>query len=146
MDLTRILEIGASVIQRNHDETTTGLATDSLVSALRNILGAQGGGLDLGALVSGMQQSGLGDIAASWLGTGANAPISPESVTNVIGPGKIQEFASRLGISTESAQTAIADALPEMVDNASPGGELLENFLGNFGNLGGIGDFVGKLF
>jgi uncharacterized protein YidB (DUF937 family) len=146
MDFSRLFELGASVIRQNSDQTTSGLATDKLVSALQQVLGAQGGGLDLGNLISGMQKNGLGNLAASWLGTGANAPISPDDVTNVLGSGKMQEFASQLGISTESAKTAIADALPEMIDKASPEGSLLENFAGNLGNLGGIGDIVGKLF
>ncbi|NTU96919.1 MAG: DUF937 domain-containing protein [Chlorobiaceae bacterium] len=143
MDLTRILQLGASVIQQNSDQATTGIATDQLVSALQNVLGSQGGGFDLGSLVGRLQEGGLGNLAASWLGTGANAAISPDDVASFLGSGKIREFASQLGISTQSAQAAIADALPEMIDKASPGGALLENLAGN---LGGFGDIVGKLF
>jgi uncharacterized protein YidB (DUF937 family) len=143
MDLTGILELGASLIRQNSDQSTTGIATDQLVSALQSALGGRDGGFDPGSLVGRLQESGLGNLAASWLGTGSNASISPDQVASFLGSGKIEEFAARLGISTESAKTAIADALPEMIDKASPGGALLENLTGN---LGGLGDIMKKLF
>ncbi|HHE33248.1 MAG TPA: DUF937 domain-containing protein, partial [Chlorobaculum parvum] len=88
--------------------------------------------------------SGLGDIAASWLGNGSNAPISPEAVTNLVDSDQLAAFASQFGLSAESAKTAVASALPEMVDKASPGGSPLEGILGNIGRLGGLSDIVNK--
>jgi len=61
-----------------------------------------------------------------------------------VGQDKLREFAAQLGLSEESAKTAIADALPEMVDKASPEGSLLEDLFGNIGGMKGLGDMVGK--
>jgi uncharacterized protein YidB (DUF937 family) len=146
MDFTKLLQLGASVIQQNSDQSTTGLGTDQLASALGNLLGGAGGNLDLGALLSKMQSGGLGNIAASWLGNCENAGISPEAVTRLLGSDKVKAFASQLGLSEQSAKTAIADALPEMVDKASPNGSLIESLVGNIGGMAGLTDIVGKLF
>jgi uncharacterized protein YidB (DUF937 family) len=146
MDFTKILQLGASVIQQNSDQATTGLGADQIKSALGDLLGGAGGNLDFGALLSKMQAGGLGNIAASWLGKGANEKVSPDAVTQLLGSDKVQAFASKLGLSEQSAKTAIADALPEMVDKASPDGSLLENIAGNIGGMAGLSDFVGKLF
>jgi uncharacterized protein YidB (DUF937 family) len=146
MDLSNLLQLGASAILHNSDQATNGLDSNELVSALSGLLGGGGGNLNLGAILSKMQQSGLGDIAASWLGNGANAPISPGAVTDLIGSDKIADFASRFGLSEESAKNAIASALPEMVDKASPNGSLLEGLIGNIGGLGGLSNMVNKFF
>ena len=122
MDFTKLLQLGASVIQQNSDQATTGLGADQLASALGNLLGGAGGNPDFGQLLSKMQAGGLGNIVASWLGNGANAAVSPDALTALLGSDKIQAFASQLGLSEQSAKTAIADALPEMVDKASPAG------------------------
>ncbi|HHE33201.1 MAG TPA: DUF937 domain-containing protein [Chlorobaculum parvum] len=146
MELSDILKLGASAILNNSDQTTNGLDSNELVSALSSLLGGggSGGNLNLGAILSKMQQSGLGDIAASWLGNGSNAPISPEAVTNLVDSDQLAAFASQFGLSAESAKTAVASALPEMVDKASPGGSPLEGILGNIGGLGGLSDIVNK--
>jgi uncharacterized protein YidB (DUF937 family) len=146
MDLSDILKLGASAILHNSDQATNGLDSNELVSALGSLFGGSSGSLNLGNLLSKMQQGGLGDIAASWLGSGANAPISPEAVTDLVGNDKIADFASRFGLSEESAKNAIASALPEMVDKASPNGSLLEGLIGNIGGLGGLSDMVKKFF
>jgi uncharacterized protein YidB (DUF937 family) len=146
MDISDILKLGASAILNNSDQATNGLDSNELVSALSGLLGGSGGNLNLGAILSKMQQSGLGEIAASWLGTGANAPISPDAVTDLIGSDQLAAFASRFGLSAESAKTAVASALPEMVDKASPDGSPLEGLLGNIGGLGGLAGMVNKFF
>jgi uncharacterized protein YidB (DUF937 family) len=150
MDLSNLLQLGAMAIQKNSDQATTGIDTNQLVSALGALFGGGSDKLDFASLISKMQQSGLGDIAASWLSNGSNLPISADSITDLVGPDKIASFAAQFGLSGESAKNAIASALPEMVDKASPEGSLLEGIVGNLGNLGdlggGLSDIVKKLF
>lgn len=146
MDLLSILQSGASAILQNSDQATSALDSNQLVSALSQMFGGEGETLDLGTVVSKMQQVGLGSIVASWLGKGANEPISPDAVTDLVSADKIQAFASQFGLSENIAKNAIASALPAMVDNASPDGSLLDDILGNLGGLGGLAGFVRKLF
>ncbi|MBC8524891.1 MAG: DUF937 domain-containing protein [Chlorobium phaeobacteroides] len=146
MDLKDLLEIGASVIQNNSDDATTSLDTDQLSSALGSLFGGKENKLDLGTVLGKMKNSGLDDIAASWLGNGKNSSISGEAIKNILGSDKIAGFASALGLSEKSAETAIADALPEMVDKSSPEGSLLENLIDNSGGLDGLIGLARKFF
>ncbi|MBM3162972.1 MAG: DUF937 domain-containing protein [Chlorobi bacterium] len=144
MDIASLIQLGASVIQGNNDKNTTSIPLDKISSALGNLLGGSGKMPDFGNLISKMQGSGLGEIAASWLGKGENKPVSPDAVAGIVGLDRLKDFASQLGISEESAKTAVADALPEMVDKASPEGSLLDDLFGNIGGMKGLGDIAGK--
>jgi len=146
MDLKDLLEIGASVIQNNSDNATTSLDMGQLSSALGRLLGGKENTLDLGTVLGKMKDSGLDDIAASWLGNGKNSSISGETIKNILGSDKVADFASMLGLSEKSAETALADALPEMVDKASPDGSLLENLIDNAGGLDGLIGLARKFF
>ncbi|MCF6245543.1 MAG: YidB family protein, partial [Sulfurovum sp.] len=86
MDLMDLMKTGASLIQGNSDDATTGLDTESITSALSGLLGgSEEGGLDLGSLVGGLGENGLGEIVGSWLGGGENAPISMDQITDLLG-------------------------------------------------------------
>jgi uncharacterized protein YidB (DUF937 family) len=147
MDLTDLLRMGASAIQGNSDDSTTGLDSDMLSNALGNLLGGQDGGIDLGSLVSGLSENGLGSIVGSWLGSGENESISLDSITDLLGADKVSEFASNLGLSEESAKGALADVLPNMVDKASEGeGSLVEDLLSGLGGAEGAMGMLGKMF
>jgi uncharacterized protein YidB (DUF937 family) len=147
MDLMDILRTGGALIQGNSDNATTGLDLGDIANALGGILSSKDGGLDLGAIVSGLSQSDLGGIVSSWLGSGENASISASQVIDLLGSEKISEFASQLGITEESAAGALADALPEVVNEATPEGDsLAEEMLAKVGGAKGAMDMLGKMF
>jgi len=147
MNFDDLLQLGASMIRNNSDEATTGLDTDAIGKALSNILGGENGDLDLAGLVERFAGGGLGELVQSWLGEGENAPIDPESVESVLGSDKIQAFARELGLSTESARQALADALPAVVDKATPAGsEMLSSLLDQVGGVEGALGMLGKMF
>ncbi len=147
MDLMEILQRGSELIQNNSDDATTGLDIGNIENALSSLLGNKEGGLDLGALVGGLSNSGLGDIVTSWLGSGTNASISVEQITELIGSDKISAFASQLGISQESAAGALSDALPEVIDEASNSdNSITEDLLASIGGAEGAMNILGKFF
>jgi len=147
MDLMDLLKTGASLIQGNSDDATTGLDASAITDALGGLLGNSEGGLDLGSLVSGLSENGLGEIVGSWLGNGENAAISGDQITDLLGSDKISEFASSLGLSVDSAKGALADALPQVVDQATTGeGSMIEDMLAQVGGGGGAMDMLGKMF
>jgi len=147
MDLMDLLKIGGSLIQSNKDDSTTGLDVGDIAGALGGLLGNKDGGLDLGSLVSGLSSNGLGEIVGSWLGKGENKSISMDQITDLLGSDKISEFASKLGISEESAKGALADALPEVVDKATSGdNSIVDDLLAQVGGAGGAMDMLGKMF
>jgi uncharacterized protein YidB (DUF937 family) len=147
MDLMDLLKVGGSLIQGNSDDATTGLDIGDIAGALGGLLGNSDGGLDLSSLVGGLASNGLGDIVGSWMGNGENASISMDQITDLLGSDKISEFASNLGLSEESAKGALADALPQVIDQATSGeGGMLDDMLAQVGGSKGAMDMLGKIF
>ena len=93
----------------------------SLLQLAQQLLQEEGG---LQGLVAQLQQAGLGDQVSSWLGTGANLPVSPDQIRDAIGGDMLANLAGRVGLSTEAASQGIADYLPQLVDRLSPNGAL----------------------
>jgi uncharacterized protein YidB (DUF937 family) len=80
------------------------------------------GGLD--GLTSKLTSSGFGQQVQSWIGTGENKPISGADVQQAVGQNEIHQMAENAGMSDEEASDHVAQALPEMVNQATPQGEL----------------------
>ena len=145
MDMGDLLKIGANAFIQSKlsGDNGSGLDLGSLTSALSGLTGGgSDGGFDLGSLLGKMQSSGLTDVAQSWLGDGDNAPIEDNQIKDLFGSDKISDFASQLGLSEEEAVGGLRDALPQVVDNASSGGSLLDSI----GGISGAMDMAGKLF
>jgi len=145
MDMNELLKVGASMFSKSNlsGDAGSNLDLSSLTSALSGLSG-DGEGFDLGSLMTNLNAGGLGEMAKSWLGDGANTGISPEQISSALGSEKIAEFASKLGISTDEAAGGLSEALPQMVDNASSGGSILDSLGGVEGVLGLAGKLFGK--
>jgi uncharacterized protein YidB (DUF937 family) len=96
----------------------------ALLGAAMSML-QQGGGLS--GMLGKLQQSGLGSQAASWVGTGSNAEISGDQLTQAFGAGELGQVASRLGMPPEQASSALAKVLPELVNHLTPDGKVPDN-------------------
>jgi uncharacterized protein YidB (DUF937 family) len=79
---------------------------------------------DLNGLVNKLQQGGLGTQVQSWLGNGANMPVSADQLRSVLGDAQVQEFARHLGLPVDEALKMLSEHLPGVVDQASPNGRL----------------------
>ena len=99
--------------------------------------GAQGGGLGgLAGLVNKMQQSGLGEVAASWVGTGQNQSISADQLGGVLGHDTVANMANQLGMNHGDLLGQLTQMLPQLVDQLTPQGQVPHGDLG--GILGGL--------
>lgn len=92
-----------------------------LVTAAMEALGGSSGG-GLGGLVEAFQAKGLGDVVASWIGTGQNLPVTAEQIQSVLGSGLVQQLAARVGLPPEAASALLAQILPQAVDRLTPEG------------------------
>ena len=149
MDMMDLLKMGASMIQGNSDDATTGIDTDKITGALSSIFGGNGeeGGLDLSSIVSNLSNGNLGEVIGSWIGNGENAPIDAEQVTELLGSDKVEEFANELGVNVDSAKQALSDVLPNLVDKVtSEDSNLAGDLLSKVGGLDGVMDMASKFF
>ena len=121
------------------DNVLNGLGDDA-AGGVGDLLRGQGG---VGGLVEKFDQAGLADVVGSWIGTGANANISAEQITAVIGHGPLADIAAKMGVTPQQAGETLAGLLPEAIDRLTPGGQLngADDLLGKL--PGGLGDMIG---
>jgi uncharacterized protein YidB (DUF937 family) len=90
--------------------------------------GTGGGALEsmggLNGIINAFQQGGLGHLADSWVGTGANLPVSADQLSSILGSDKINEIANQLGMSHGDAAGGLAKILPELINHITPNGQL----------------------
>ncbi len=109
----------------------TGTAGQSPMAGLIGALfhgvpgGMNAGGVGgLAGLASHFDQAGLGGIIQSWIGNGANLPITPDQLERVLGTERVGAIASHNGVPASSLLTELAQLLPGMVDRMTPDGHL----------------------
>jgi uncharacterized protein YidB (DUF937 family) len=100
------------------------LGTGAILAAVMALVQSQGG---LNGLLSKLRASGLGAHADSWVGTGANQPVSADDLNKALGGNAIGGVASRLGINPQQAGGVLSKVLPELVNQMSPSGALPDN-------------------
>ena len=83
-------------------------------------------GSSLLSLVQSFEASGMGGVIASWIGTGANQPISGDMLHKVLGSERVQQLASRTGLPVDQVLSQLAARLPSVVDQMTPNGQLPE--------------------
>ena len=141
---------------------------DSVIGAVVNSQGgqggAQGGGADLLGAVIGMlgnnnagglggiaglvekfQQSGLGDVAKSWVSTGQNMPVSPDQLGGVLGDDMIAGLSRQTGVNQGDLLGQLAQMLPQVVDKLTPNGQVPQGNIQDALGGAGLGDLAGML-
>ena len=78
----------------------------------------------LGGLLDKFQQSGHGDVAKSWVGSGPNQPISPGHLSSALGPSLIKTLAEKTGMSEQDVTAQLSNILPAFVDKLTPQGRV----------------------
>jgi len=96
--------------------------------AILGLLGAPGGNNQTGLhqLIDTMHANGLGSVAQSWVGNGANQAITPAQVEQVLTSGQITELAAKSGLPPDQLRAGVAAILPHLVSGLSPSGSLPE--------------------
>jgi uncharacterized protein YidB (DUF937 family) len=98
-------------------------------SALPGVLGRLLGQTSLGSLgglLQQLQQGGLGGQVASWLGNGANLPVSADQLRAALGNEQLQQMARQAGLPVDQLLAMLSQHLPQTVDRMSPHGSLQE--------------------
>ncbi len=101
---------------------------DLMRGPLGGILGGAGagtvlsGGLD--GLVKRFEDSGHGDTARSWVGTGPSKPISQGDLASALGADTLDSLASHTGMRREELLSGLSRELPGFVDQLTPHGRV----------------------
>lgn len=81
----------------------------------------------LSGLVQNFESRGLGGIVSSWIGTGANQPITPQQITHALGEDRVQEIAQSTGTPVSAVAGQLATLLPALIDKLTPNGTVPEH-------------------
>jgi uncharacterized protein YidB (DUF937 family) len=74
--------------------------------------------------VERFKQTGHGDVADSWVGTGPNKQVAPHDLENAIGSDVLEDLTRHTGLSREEILQRLSRDLPEAVDKYTPEGRL----------------------
>ncbi|HEV7414286.1 MAG TPA: YidB family protein [Casimicrobiaceae bacterium] len=85
----------------------------------------QNGGLT--GILGKLHQTGLGEHADSWVGTGANLPVSEDQLSQTLGSGAIGRVAAQCGIAPGAAAGGLAQMLPQIINQLTPQGTVPGN-------------------
>ena len=120
-----------------------GNSQSALITTALEFINNQPGGLN--GLIEKFKAGGAGEIIGSWVGTGENQPISPDTLQNVLGSDVVGSLASKVGIDPSQASSILAQVLPHVVNGATPNGEVpasgqldTSNVLGTLTQLAGM--------
>lgn len=114
MDLSQIMKLA--------NDPTVQKLLQSLLSKYMGGGGSSAGGMN--ALMTQLQDNGLGNQVQSWTGTGGNEKVTGQQLTEALGTDTIDQAAAAAGTSPDDAANKLASVLPQLVDKASPQGSM----------------------
>ena len=90
-----------------------------------------------------LQEGGKGTKGQSWVSTGPNEPVDAADIKAALDEQELAQIAQQLGVSEDEAAEAVAQVLPDVVDQATPEGELpddaeLDRRFGRLHELDGV--------
>ncbi|WP_366513149.1 YidB family protein [Methylobacter sp.] len=132
-------DIVKSAIGTNDSSGQVENKTQNLLNGSLEMLEKMGG---IDGLVKKLQQSGMGDIAESWIGTGENRSINPDQLANALGKDQVDAVARQADIPESQGASVLSQILPAVIDKLTPDGKPPESSsLATWGKvlLGGAG-------
>lgn len=101
-----------------------GTGQSPLIAIVLQLIQSQGG---LPAILAKLKNAGLGKQADSWVSTGDNTPVSPEQLTQALGPETMAQLSTQAGVDQNTVATQLSQLLPSLVDKLTPDGNVPDN-------------------
>ena len=92
----------------------------TVVDEVKRLIGER----DLSRITQKLRESGLDEQVSSWISKGTNLPVVGAQIEKALGNDTVAGIAAKLGITTSRAADELAQAVPEVVDEMTPDGEL----------------------
>lgn len=91
---------------------------------LAGLLNEAGG---LSGMMAQFEKAGMGATFSSWVGTGANEPITAEQIQAAVGLDHLQSLSGKVGMQMQTVLPLMAQFLPQVIDKLTPHGHIHEN-------------------
>jgi uncharacterized protein YidB (DUF937 family) len=101
------------------DGVLGGLVGGEMASVVNGLIEKHGG---VQGIVAQMEQQGLGATVKSWVGEGANAPMTADQVHQAFGADTIATLAAKFGLNPQDVAAKLSQILPQAIDKLTPGG------------------------
>ena len=132
-----------SIIKEAQEKFNLGDKAGGLLSTLVVLMTNKDDG-GFSGFLERFKEAGLGDVASSWVNSGANTPISNEQVESVFGEETLKDISENAELDYATTTSATAFMTPHIVDNLTPDGvvpsesDLLTKIGGYLSGLGGL--------
>jgi uncharacterized protein YidB (DUF937 family) len=90
-----------------------------MVTVVNGLIEKHGG---VQGIVAQLEQQGLGNTVRSWVGTGANQPITADQIHQAFGSDTVKQLAAKIGMTPEDLASKLSQILPQAIDKLTPGG------------------------
>jgi uncharacterized protein YidB (DUF937 family) len=101
------------------DGVLGGVVGAEMASVVSGLIEKHGG---VQGVVAQMEQQGFGATIKSWVGTGANVPISADQIHAAFGSDVVKNLAAKFGVNPDDLAQKLAQALPQAVNKLTPNG------------------------
>jgi uncharacterized protein YidB (DUF937 family) len=91
------------------------------LNSITKLLNENGG---LQGVMAKLSSSGMGKQVQSWVGGGQNEPVSGSQVKEALSDSSIDQMAQQAGTTPDKVSDEVAKVLPEMVNKATPQGQV----------------------
>jgi uncharacterized protein YidB (DUF937 family) len=103
------------------DGVLGGVIGAEMATVVNGLIERHGG---LQGVVSELQSKGLGGAVQSWIGPGANQPVSADQLHQALGPDTVAQLAAKIGMSPQELAAKLSEVLPQAIDRVTPNGML----------------------
>ncbi len=101
------------------DGVLGGLVGAEMATVINGLIEKHGG---VQGIISQLEQQGLGGTVRSWVGSGANQPITADQIHQAFGADIVKQLAAKVGMSPEDLAAKLSQILPQAIDKLTPGG------------------------
>ena len=96
-----------------------GVVGAEMATVVNGLIQKHGG---IQGIVDQLEQQGLSGTVRSWVGTGANQPITAEQIHQAFGADTVKELAAKIGLSPDVLAAKLSQVLPQAIDKLTPAG------------------------
>jgi uncharacterized protein YidB (DUF937 family) len=96
-----------------------GVVGAEMATVVNGLIEKHGG---IQGIISQLEQQGFGGTVRSWVGTGANQPITADQIHQAFGSDTVKQLAAKMGMSPEDLAAKLSQVLPQAIDKLTPGG------------------------